>query len=73
VTDRENVRYLPGIKFPPNLVACPDLGDCLDGVRDLLVVVPSHGLRDTLIKALPFLGADSRVCRATKGFELHSG
>ena len=73
VTDRENIRYLPGIKFPPNLVACPVLGDCLNGVRDLLVVVPSHGLRDTLTKALPFLREDSRVCWATKGFELHSG
>jgi glycerol-3-phosphate dehydrogenase (NAD(P)+) len=73
VADRENVRYLPGIKFPPNLEACPDLGDCLEDVRDLLVVVPSHGLRDTLTKALPFLGPDSRVCWATKGFELHSG
>ena len=73
VADRENVRYLPGIKFPQNLVACPDLSDCLDGVRDILVVVPSHGLRDTLTKALPLLSADARVCWATKGFELHSG
>ena len=73
MTDRENVRYLPGIKFPENLVACPDLGECLDGVRDVLVVVPSHGLRGTLTTALPFLGPDSRVCWATKGFELHSG
>lgn len=73
MTERENVRYLPGIKFPPSLVVCPDLGDCLDGARDILVVVPSHGLRDTLTKALPFLSPDARVCWATKGFELHSG
>ncbi len=72
-TDRENVRYLPGIAFPPNLLACPDLEECLDGVRDILVVVPSHGLRGTLTTALPFLEPDSRVCWATKGFELHSG
>ena len=73
MTDRENVRYLPGIKFPENLVACPDLGECLDGVRDVLVVVPSHGLRGTLTTALPYLCEDSQVCWATKGFELHSG
>ena len=73
MTDRENVRYLPGIKFPENLIACPDLGECLDGVRDILVVVPSHGLRSTLTTALPYLREDSRVCWATKGFELHSG
>lgn len=73
VTDRENVRYLPGIKFPDNMVACPDLNDCIDGVRDILVVVPSHGLRDTLTQIKPLLGPNSRVCWATKGFELHSG
>jgi glycerol-3-phosphate dehydrogenase (NAD(P)+) len=39
----------------------------------MLVVVPSHGLRGTLTRALDYLGVDSRVCWATKGFELHSG
>ena len=73
VVDRENVRYLPGIKFPPNLTAYPDLGECLPVCGIFLLSVPSHGLRDTLTTALPFLGKDSRVCWATKGFELHSG
>ncbi|MEL7185995.1 MAG: NAD(P)H-dependent glycerol-3-phosphate dehydrogenase [Pseudomonadota bacterium] len=73
VADRENQRYLPGIAFPDNMIACPDLADCLNGARDVLVVVPSHGLRDTLSQIKPLLNADSRVCWATKGFELHSG
>jgi glycerol-3-phosphate dehydrogenase (NAD(P)+) len=68
-----NTRYLPGANFPANLVAYPDLKECLDGVRDVLVVVPSHGLRDTLAAIRPLLGPDSRICWATKGFELHSG
>jgi len=69
----ENKRYLPGVRFPPNLVAEPDLGKCLDGARDVLVVVPSHGLRTTLEAIRPLLRPDSRVCWATKGFELHTG
>ena len=73
VTDRENVRYLPGILFPDNLTAHPDLADCLDGARDILVVVPSHGLRSTLTQIKPLLADGSRICWATKGFELHSG
>jgi len=73
VSDRENKRYLPGAAFPDNLVACPELADCLDGAQDILVVVPSHGLRDTLKAILPHLTDESRVCWATKGFELHSG
>ena len=73
VGDRQNKRYLPDVTFPDNLTVCPDLDDCLDGVRDVLVVVPSHGLRDTLARIKPMLGPDSRVCWATKGFELSTG
>jgi glycerol-3-phosphate dehydrogenase (NAD(P)+) len=69
----ENARYLPGAPFPPNLLACSDIEACLDGVRDILIVVPSHGLRDTLTTIQSLLGPESRVCWATKGFELHSG
>jgi glycerol-3-phosphate dehydrogenase (NAD(P)+) len=72
-TARENARYLPGISFPPNLVAFSKLDDCLDGARDILVAVPSHGLRDTLLQIKPLLTPEARVCWATKGFELHSG
>ena len=71
--DRENARYLPGVAFPSNLVAEPDLARCLAGARDVLVVVPSHGLRDTLTKIKPLLAPDARICWATKGFELHTG
>ncbi len=73
VDDRENKRYLPDIAFPDNLTAYPDIGECLQGARDVLVVVPSHGLRDTLTTIKPLLGPDSRVCWATKGFELSTG
>ena len=69
----ENTRYLPGVAFPPSLKAYADLEACLDGIRDVLVVVPSHGLRDTLTRIKPLLREDSRICWATKGFELHSG
>lgn len=73
VDERENKRYLPGAIFPPNLTAYPDLAECLQGARDILIVVPSHGLRDTLTRIRPMLTADSRICWATKGFELSTG
>lgn len=69
----ENTRYLPGVRFPVNLIATPDLSACLEGAGTLLVAVPSHGLRDTLTTIRPLLGPEARVCWATKGFELHSG
>ena len=73
IVDRENKRYLPDAAFPDNLTVHPDLEDCLDGADDVLVVVPSHGLRDTLGQLKPLLGPETRVCWATKGFELSTG
>jgi glycerol-3-phosphate dehydrogenase (NAD(P)+) len=68
-----NNRYLPNAQFPDNLRVEADLGACLDGVRDILISVPSHGLRETLIKVQPLLDSSARICWATKGFELSTG
>ena len=72
-TAGENTRYLPGVSFPSNLQAFRDIEECLEGARDILLVVPSHGLRATLTTIRPLLNDLSRVCWATKGFELHTG
>jgi glycerol-3-phosphate dehydrogenase (NAD(P)+) len=72
-TAGENTRYLPGVSFPSNLQAFRDIEECLEGARDILLVVPSHGLRATLTTIRPLLNERSRVCWATKGFELHTG
>jgi len=45
----------------------------LDGVRDVLVVVPSHAFRATLELVGHHLSRDARVAWATKGFEISSG
>ncbi len=73
VEDRQNARYLPDVAFPYNLAANPNLEQCLDGAHTVLVAVPSHGLRQTLETIKPLLGSGSRVCWATKGFELKTG
>lgn len=73
VRERVNARYLPGQAFPPGLNAVVDLGECLAGTDTVVVAVPSHGLRQTLLRIRPLLADDARICWATKGFELHSG
>ena len=72
-SSRSNERYLPGAVFPDNLTVYADLKRCVDGVTDILISVPSHGLREILDSIKPMLGAEARICWATKGFELHSG
>jgi glycerol-3-phosphate dehydrogenase (NAD(P)+) len=71
--ERENARYLPGIPFPDTLTVYADLDACLRNVRDILIALPSHALRETLGRIKPLLDGDERISWATKGFELSSG
>ncbi len=71
--NRVNERYLPGAAFPPNLKPEVSLEDCVRGAADVLIAVPSHGLRETLKAVKPLLDNGTRICWATKGFELHTG
>ena len=70
---RVNERYLPGADFPANLEPVASLKEALSDSSTILVSVPSHGLRETLTAAQPFMKAGARICWATKGFELHTG
>jgi glycerol-3-phosphate dehydrogenase (NAD(P)+) len=72
-TDRENRKYLPAITFPDNLRVRMELAAALDGAIDVLIAVPSHGLRKTLLQIKPLLSQQARICWATKGFELNTG
>jgi glycerol-3-phosphate dehydrogenase (NAD(P)+) len=69
---RENRRYLPGAGFPSALQVQPDLDRALDSVLDVLIAVPSHAFRETLVTLQPRLQPGQRVAWATKGFEPHS-
>jgi glycerol-3-phosphate dehydrogenase (NAD(P)+) len=67
--DRCNVRYLPEITLPDNLSPVSDLEQTLARAADVLLVVPSHGFRQTLELIAPHLKRDSRIAWATKGLE----
>lgn len=70
---RCNERYLPEGPFPELLQAVTELEVALDGVEEVLVSVPSHGLRETL-QAIHTLRPDGlRLTWATKGLELSTG
>jgi len=70
---RRNQRYLPDAAFPEALEVGEDLQAVVDGVHDVLVVVPSHAFRTTLELVGRHLSRDARVAWATKGFESSSG
>jgi glycerol-3-phosphate dehydrogenase (NAD(P)+) len=71
--ERTNRRYLPDVGFPDSLQLIAELQSAIDGVDDVLLAVPSHGFRALLTQLEPLLAAETRLCWATKGFELDSG
>jgi len=72
-TTRQNSHFLPNITFPDNLHIVSDLAQTVTQVRDILIVVPSHAFRETLIKIAPYLSNNARICWATKGLEYNTG
>jgi glycerol-3-phosphate dehydrogenase (NAD(P)+) len=72
-SERVNQRYLPDAYFPDSLQLIAALEAAIDGVNDVLIAVPSHGFRSLLTQLRPLLPASTRLCWATKGFELTTG
>jgi len=71
--DRQNKRYLPELFFSANLSVTSDLAE-IGAFSDLILVcVPSHAFKDTLIKLKPHLSQNAKIAWATKGFNPASG
>jgi glycerol-3-phosphate dehydrogenase (NAD(P)+) len=70
---RENVRYLPGARFPDSLEVTSDLARTLAESPVVVVAVASHAFRNVLGQMKPLLRPGTRLAWATKGFELESG
>ncbi|WP_150047518.1 NAD(P)H-dependent glycerol-3-phosphate dehydrogenase [Methylomonas rhizoryzae] len=72
----QNLRYLPGVAFPPNLQPTADLAACLKGTDLILLAVPSHAFKATLYKLreqLQELESIPCIVWATKGFDSETG
>jgi len=67
--ERENSAYLPGVALPDGVVATHSLQDALEGASSVYLVVPSHGLREVLVQALPYLPSHGPIISASKGIE----
>ena len=65
----ENSRYLPDYPFPSNLYVYHDLDACLEGITDILIVVPSFAFRETLLRIKPYVSQKTRIVWGTKGLD----
>jgi len=71
--ERENRRYLPGFAFPERLNVTSELAEAAAFADVLLVCVPSHAFRQTLVNIKPYLPDNVKIAWATKGFSPNGG
>ena len=71
--ERQNQRYLPGILFPEQLQVTSDLAEVASFSDTLLVVVPSHAFKNTLVQLKPHFSNGVKIAWATKGFNADQG
>jgi glycerol-3-phosphate dehydrogenase (NAD(P)+) len=64
-----NAVYLPDVRFPPTLSVMDDLSAALAGTEFIVSAVPSHGTREILRRAAPYVSRGATVVSATKGLE----
>ena len=68
-SDRENVKYLPGVKFADTLQLADTLEEALKDADMALFSVPAQAFRNTFEKALPYLEEQTIVVNVAKGIE----
>ena len=64
-----NPRYLPDYALPVSLVSTASIEETLDGADVVVMGVPSHGFRDVMAGAAPFIPLGATVLSLTKGVE----
>jgi len=71
--EHRNPRYLREARLPDSVLATSDMAEALEGSELVICAVPSHGLRDVMKQAAPFLPEESILVSAVKGIEYETG
>lgn len=66
---RENIKYLPEIKFDDNIVICDTIKEAVSQADAVLFSVPTQAFRKTFESALPFLNDEQVIINVAKGIE----
>ena len=67
--NRENLRYLPGIPFPDNLIVKKTVEESVEGAEIVLFSAPAQHFRGALQGALPYLKPGMILVNVAKGIE----
>jgi len=69
ITTRENKVFLPGVRLSENLVPSNDISEVVSGKDIVVLVVPSHVMRETAQRLAGSLSSETIVVTASKGIE----
>jgi glycerol-3-phosphate dehydrogenase (NAD(P)+) len=67
--EHRNPRYLSHVEIPANVRATADLRETLEDRELVICAVPSHGVRDVIVRAAPDLPDHAVVVSTVKGIE----
>lgn len=70
---RVNSRYLSSTSIPESVTATSDIEAALKDTSMVLLAVPSHAARETLIAMTPQLLEDAIIVNVAKGIEIETG
>jgi glycerol-3-phosphate dehydrogenase (NAD(P)+) len=68
--NNKNSKYLPNIKLGKNVYALSDLSEVLANSSLVLIVVPSHVMREIAKEVANYIPENTLLVHATKGFEV---
>lgn len=66
---RRNPRYLSHVEVPEGVRATANLEEALEGRELVICAVPSHGVRDVIARAAPYLPDHAILLSTVKGIE----
>jgi glycerol-3-phosphate dehydrogenase (NAD(P)+) len=69
---RENVRLLPGVPIPPDILLTTDIAQAVAGAELAVIAVPTVYLRATMTRIAPALRRDLPLLSLAKGLEVET-
>lgn len=71
ITDaHENKLFLPGVSLSPGIVCSNEIAQVVSDKDLVVIVVPSHVVRETAIQAARYLSSEAVIVSASKGIEI---
>lgn len=67
--DRENREYLPGVRFPENIICTHNMNECTAGAQLIVTAVPSPATRNVARQLSECVDKGQKIVNISKGLE----